>query len=218
MEKPRIVARDEWLVARKRLLAREREFRRLRDALDAERRTLPWVRLARDYTFVDAGGPVTLQGLFDGCSRLLVHHFMFEPGWDEGCKRCSFIADRFDAAAPRLRAQDVALVAVSRAPRGKIEAFKRRMRWQFRWLSASDGAFDHDFNLSFTPEELAGDVEHDYRPGKFPLQEAPGLSMFVRDGEGIYHATSSYACGQGATPGAGDDLEAWLQLRGRDEP
>lgn len=234
MDRPTIVSREEWLAARKQLLVKEKEFSRQRDALSAARRTLPWVRLDKEYTFAGADGPVALRDLFDGRRQLLVYHFMFDPSWEDGCKSCSFIADHFDGMLPHLRARDVTLVAVSRAPFKKLAAFKDRMGWRFRWLSSADSEFNYDFRVSFTPEDLAsGAVDYNYAATKFPLEEAPGLSVFVRDGDELFHSYSSYARGLDAqigtynyldlTPfGRGEDglaySMAWLRLHDRYEP
>jgi predicted dithiol-disulfide oxidoreductase (DUF899 family) len=234
MNKPTIVSREEWLAARKQLLVREKEFSRQRDALSAERHALPWVKIDQEYTFAGPDGRVALRDLFDGRRQLIVYHFMFDPSWDDGCKSCSFIAEDFDGAIPHLRARDVAFVAVSRAPLEKLQAFQKRMGWTFPWLSAGESTFNYDFHVSFTPEELAaGTAEYNYQRSKFPLRDAPGLSVFVRDGDEVFHAYSAYARGLDAqistynyldlVPfGRGEDglsySMAWLRLHDRYDP
>jgi predicted dithiol-disulfide oxidoreductase (DUF899 family) len=217
MERPKIVSRDEWLVARKELLAKEKEFSRQRDAIAAERRRMPWVRLEREYTFDGPDGPVRLRDLFAGRRQLMTYHFMFDPAWDEGCKSCSLVADTFDGCVPHLRARDVSLVAVSRAPLAKLAAFKRRMGWQFPWVSSADSPFNYDFHVSFPPDALAaGPVEYSYEATQFPVTEAPGLSVFVRDGDDVFHAYSTYARGLDAQIGAYNYLDLAPFGRGED--
>ena len=137
MNRPKIVARDEWLAARKTLLAKEKAFDRERDALSAERRALPMVKVDKSYVFDDAKGKVTLRDLFEGRPQLIVYHFMFDPSWEAGCKSCSLLADTFDGASVHLPARDTSFVAISRAPLAKLEAFKKRMGWKFRWVSSA---------------------------------------------------------------------------------
>ena len=151
----RIVPREEWLPARLTLLAREKELSRLRDAVNAERLALPRVRIDKDYRFETPEGPASLADLFDGRSQLVVYHFMFAPGWEEGCPGCSFMADHLDGPLAHLNNHDVTLVVVSQAPLAKLEAYKRRMGWRFPWVSSFGSDFNADFGVSFTAEELA---------------------------------------------------------------
>src|SRR5437899_11295866 len=136
VENPKVVSREEWLVARKKLLAKEKQLTRQRDAIAAERRQLPWVKVEKNYAFDSPKGKATLADLFDGRSQLIVYHFMFGSDWKEGCKSCSFLSDHLDAARVHLVNHDVMVAAVSRAPLPKIEAFKKRMAWGFHWVSS----------------------------------------------------------------------------------
>jgi predicted dithiol-disulfide oxidoreductase (DUF899 family) len=217
MQPHEIVSQEEWLVARKAHLAKEKELTRLRDQLAAERRELPWVRVEKAYVFDGPDGKATLAELFAGRSQLLVYHFMMGPDWEEGCKSCSFVADHFDGAIPHLAARDVAMVAISRAPLARIEAFQRRMGWRFRWLSSHGNDFNYDFHVSFRPEEMAGgEVYYNYRTGEFPSEEAPGLSAFYKDADGsVFHTYSTYERGLDILMGAYNLLD--LAPKGRDE-
>ncbi|MSU91447.1 DUF899 domain-containing protein [Rhodobacteraceae bacterium 2CG4] len=194
----RVLDHDDWVAARKALLRKEKEFTRLRDALTRERRALPWERVTQDYRFDGPDGPETLADLFDGRSQLIVYHFMYGPGWDEGCKSCSFLADHFDPAIVHLNQRDVSMVAVSHAPRAEFEPFQRRMGWRFKWLSSHGSSFNRDYNVTFTRDQLdRGAAVYNYRPGGFSGTEAPGASVFCRDpADGqIYHTYSVYSRG-----------------------
>src|SRR6266571_195395 len=166
VENPKVVSREEWLVARKKLLAKEKQLTRQRDAIAAERRQLPWVKVEKNYVFDSPSGKTTLADLFDGGSQLIVYHFMFGPEWQEGCPSCSFNMDHTDGALVHLAQRDVSFAAVSRAPISKIEAFKKRMGWKFPWVSSYETEFNYDFQASFTPEQLAkgkdGNIFHTY--------------------------------------------------------
>lgn len=194
-----VVSRAEWLEARRALLLKEKAHTRARDALNAERMALPWVRVDKAYVFDTESGRKTLDDLFDGRSQLLVYHFMLGPDWDAGCEGCSFMADHFDGTLPHLNHHDVTLVAVSRAPLAKIQAYKRRMGWRFPWASSYGGDFNRDFHVSFTPEELAGEtIDYNFTdlPAAQGHDELPGLSAFYRDAEGqVFHTYSTYARG-----------------------
>jgi predicted dithiol-disulfide oxidoreductase (DUF899 family) len=214
----RTVSRDEWLAARKRLLKKEKELNRLRDELSRERRELPWVRVAKKYVFVGPSGNETLADLFDGRSQLIVYHFMFGPEWEEGCKSCSFLSDHIDGSRVHLANRDVTLLAVSRAPFPKIEAFKKRMGWRFKWVSSYGSDFNGDYGVSFTKDALAkGDTYYNYEVRKSrDVGEAPGVSVFYKDDEGeIFHTYSSYARGLDLLVGAYNYLD--LVPKGRDE-
>ena len=150
-----VVSADEWLVARRALLVKEKAATRLRDQLNAERLALPWVKVDKTYVFDTPSGRKTLADLFEGRSQLIVYHFMLGPGWTAGCPGCSFLADHIDGALPHLEHHDVTLVAVSRAPLPEIEAYKARMGWRFRWVSAFGGDFNYDFHVSFSEDDLA---------------------------------------------------------------
>jgi predicted dithiol-disulfide oxidoreductase (DUF899 family) len=213
----RVVSQEDWLAARRQLLRKEKEFTRLRDQLSAERRELPWLRVEKDYVFDGPDGKETLADLFDGRSQLMVYHFMFGPGWEQGCPSCSFLSDHIDAANWHLPQRDVTLLAVSRAPLSEIEAFKQRMGWRFKWVSSYGNDFNRDYHVSFTPDEMAqGEVYYNYGMTEFPSEEAPGISVFYKDPSGaIFHTYSAYARGLDMLVGAYNYLD--LAPKGRDE-
>lgn len=194
-----VVSRDEWLDARRKLLALEKEETRLRDRINAERLALPWVKVEKDYRFDAPGGARSLGDLFEGRSQLIVYHFMLGPGWGAGCDGCSFLADHLDGALVHLNHHDVTLAAISRAPLAEIEAYKRRMGWRFPWVSSHGSDFNYDFQASFTPEQLAtGRIFYNFDSldASEGAEELPGLSSFHRDGDGtVFHTYSSYARG-----------------------
>jgi predicted dithiol-disulfide oxidoreductase (DUF899 family) len=211
-----VVSQGEWLAARKSLLAREKEFTRQRDQLSAARRELPWVKVEKSYLFDGPRGKETLADLFGGRSQLLVYHFMLGPDWKDGCPSCSFLADHFDGAAIHLVQRDVTLVVVSRAPLAEIEAYKKRMGWRFKWVSSYGTDFNHDFHVSFTPEQKArGKVEYNYTLTEFPSEEAPGLSAFIKNNGAVFHTYSAYARGLDILVGAYNFLD--FAPKGRDE-
>jgi predicted dithiol-disulfide oxidoreductase (DUF899 family) len=212
-----VVGHEQWIAARQALLAKEKAFTRLRDELSRERRALPWERVERDYSFAGSHGTESLGELFAGRSQLIVQHFMLGPDWDEGCKSCSFWADGYNGFVDHLAQRDVAMVTVSRAPLDRIEAFKRRMGWTFKWVSSLGSDFNRDYHVSFTPEQLAaGTAYYNYRSGQFPVEEAPGISVFFRDAAGtIFHTYSCYARGLDMLNAAYHYLD--LVPKGRDE-
>src|SRR6476620_9877806 len=212
-----IVSPEEWLVARKDLLGNEKQLTRLRDKLAAERRALPWVKIDKEYVFDGPEGKVTLADLFAGRSQLVIYHFIFGPDWQEGCPSCSFVSDHMDGALPHLAARDVTVTMVSRAPLAKIEAFKKRMGWRFKWVSSHGSDFNTDFHVSFSKDEMAQDkVNYNYTMQEFPSAEAPGLSVFYKDAVGaIYHTYSTY--GRGVDPLVGTYTILDLVPKGRDE-
>ena len=197
MQPHKIVSREEWLAARKTHLAHEKQLTIARDRLAEERRALPWVKVEKAYSFDGPDGAQTLSDLFAGRSQLVVQHFMFAPDWEEGCKSCSFWADGFERMIPHLAARDTTLVAISRAPLAKLEAFRKRMGWTFRWLSTDGNAFAYDYHASFRAEELAaGEVIYNYRQIKLSNTDHTGISVFYRDTDGaIYHTYSCYSRG-----------------------
>jgi predicted dithiol-disulfide oxidoreductase (DUF899 family) len=217
MTHKRIVSQDEWLAARRRHLTKEKEFTRLRDELSRERRELPWALVEKPYVFDTLTGKKTLADLFDGRSQLIVYHFMLGPGWEEGCRSCSFLADHIDGSVVHLAHRDVTLVAVSRAPLHQIQAFKRRLGWHFEWVSSNGSDFNFDYHVSFTKDELAkGAVGYNYSAAKFPRDEAPGISVFYKSADGdVFHTYSSYARGLDTLIGAYNYLD--LVPKGRDE-
>jgi predicted dithiol-disulfide oxidoreductase (DUF899 family) len=192
-----IVSREEWLAARKELLAKEKELTRLRDRLNVERRALPWVKIDKEYVFDGPDGKETLADLFTGRSQLIVKHFMFGPGWREGCVGCSFGVDHSVAALVHLEHHDVSYVAVSRAPFAEIEAFRRRMGWRLKWVSSQSSDFNYDFHVSFTQDEIArGQAYYNYDLRPIAIDELSGRSVFYKDETGsIFHTYSSYGRG-----------------------
>jgi len=217
MDHSKVVSRDEWLAARKQHLSKEKEFTRLRDKLSAERRELPWVKVEKNYVFDAPKGRETLADLFDGRSQLIVYHFMFGPEWEQGCPSCSFLSDHIDGSIAHLAHRDVTFVVVSRAPLPKIEAFKKRMGWRFKWVSSYGNDFNFDYHVSFTKDDMAkGKVYYNYEKNEFPSDEGPGISVFYKDGRGeIFHTYSSYARGLDILVGAYNYLD--LVPKGRDE-
>ncbi|MGC2450632.1 MAG: thioredoxin family protein [Candidatus Sulfotelmatobacter sp.] len=192
----KVVSSAEWLAARKQLLAKEKEFTRLRDELSRQRREMPWEKIDKKYVFEGANGKETLADLFDGRSQLIVYHFMFGPGWKEGCPSCSFLADSFDGATIHLAQRDTTFVAISRATLREIEAFKKRMGWKFKWVSSNGSDFNYDFQVSFKKEELApGKPNYNYETISFSGEEAPGASVFFRKDREVFHTYSTYARG-----------------------
>ena len=217
MNHPEIVSEAEWLVARKDLLAREKEFSRQRDVLSAARRQMPMVKIDKEYVFDGPNGKETLADLFGGRSQLIVYHFMFGPGWEEGCKSCSYLADHFDGANWHLPHRDVALVVVSRAPLSEFGPYKKRMGWRFKWVSSYENDFNFDYHVSFTKDEEAkGTVYYNYGMGEFMSDELPGLSVFYKDENGdIFHSYSTYARGLDTLVGTYNFLD--LVPKGRNE-
>lgn len=214
----RIVSREQWKQARKALLEREKAHTQERDELARLRQALPWVRIDTPYEFDTPSGKATLAHLFDGRSQLLVYHFMFGPGWGEGCVGCSFLADHIDSANQHLRQHDVTLVACSRAPLPELEAFQRRMGWRFPWVSSFNSTFNYDFYASYTPEQIAaGKVEYNFEMRDMPMEEVSGLSAFARGDRGeVYHTYSTFARGCEGLIGTYDYLD--MAPSGRNEP
>ncbi len=215
--KYKIVSHDQWIEARKQLLAKEKEFTRARDALSRQRRDLPWERVEKNYLFEGSNGRETLADLFAGKSQLIVYHFMFDPSWDAGCKSCSFWADNFDGIDVHLAHRDVSFVAISRAPYVKLSAYKKRMGWRFEWLSSFGNEFNHDYYVSFTADEVAkGGATINYAMGKPFGPETVGISVFCKDANGsVFHTYSCYSRGVDMMNGAYNYLD--LTPKGRDE-
>jgi len=192
------VGRQDWLVARKKILEMEKALSKARDELTAARRELPQVKIEKDYVFQGGDCRLTLADLFGTHSQLIVQHFMFAADWDAGCPSCSFWADCYNGITEHLKARDIAMVVVSSAPVSKLLAFRERMGWSFQWVSCADGSFNQDFGVSFTPEHLDGDDQPNYNFGssRFNGPEAPGISVFEKvTEETIYHTYSTYARG-----------------------
>jgi predicted dithiol-disulfide oxidoreductase (DUF899 family) len=183
-----------WTQARKVLLDREKEFTRARDALSDARRALPWERVEKTYVFDGPAGEETLADLFAGRSQLVVYHFMFAPDWDAGCKSCSFWADNFERSVIHLAHRDVTMVAISRAPRSKLDAYKERLGWSFKWVSSGRTDFNFDYQVSFDPKDR--DAVYNYRPKTHGLTDLPGISVFYKDeANALFHTYSTYGRG-----------------------
>lgn len=213
-----VVSREEWIAARKALLAREKELTRQYDAVCTARRALPWVRVEKEYVFEGPDGAETLAELFGGNSQLIVYHFMYGPGWKEGCSGCSFISDHIDGANLHLKHHDVTLLAVSRAPFAEFQAFKKRMGWRFKWVSSHGSDFNFDYDVSFTKESLArGPAYFNFAPKTTDNEgEAHGVSVFYKDESGaVYHTYSTYARGGDILIGAHNFLD--MTPKGRNE-
>jgi predicted dithiol-disulfide oxidoreductase (DUF899 family) len=217
MQPHKVVSEEQWLAARKDLLAREKEFTRLRDELSRKRRELPWVRVEKNYVFEGDNGRESLSDLFAGRGQLIVYHFMFDPAWNVGCKSCSFWADNFNGIIPHINQRDASLVAISAAPFAKLHEFQRRMGWSFKWLSAAGNDFNRDFGVSFSREELrAGGGSYNFGTSKFRGPEAPGISVFYRNEKGeVFRTYSCYARGLDMMNVAYHYLD--LVPKGRDE-
>jgi predicted dithiol-disulfide oxidoreductase (DUF899 family) len=212
-----IVSPEEWTLARKELLAKEKEFTRLRDELSRRRRELPWERVEKRYVFDGPDGRETLADLFGGRSQLIVYHFMFGPDWPEGCPSCSMVADHLAGSLVHLAQRDVTLAVVSRARWSQIEPFQQRMGWRFKWVSSHENDFNRDYHVSFTKDERAkGKVPYNYGLNEFPSEEAHGVSVFHKDGDGdVFHTYSTYARGAEELLGVYTYLD--LTAKGRDE-
>ena len=212
-----IVSREQWLKARRDLLAAEKAFTKQRDDLNARRRALPWVRVEPAYTFDTPDGRQTLGDLFEDRSQLIIQHFMYGADWDDGCPSCSFWADSYNGVDIHLAHRDISFVVVSVAPLPTLQTYKKRMGWTFRWVSSAGTTFNRDFHVSFSPEELEkGEAYYNYGTVGFPSTEAPGASAFYRDSDGaIYHTYSCYARGLDILNGAYHYMD--IAPKGRNE-
>jgi predicted dithiol-disulfide oxidoreductase (DUF899 family) len=217
LEHHRVVSHQEWLAARTELLAKEKEFSHLRDELNRQRRNLPWEKVEKAYTFEGPSGKETLSDLFGTKSQLIAYHFMFAPEWQEGCPHCSFWADNFNPIGVHLNQRDVSFVAISRAPLAKIEAFKKRMGWGFKWVSSAKTDFNYDLHVSFREEELkSGPVDYNYVKAKTDHSDREGVSVFHKNAKGeLFHTYSTYARGIDLLNTAYNYLD--LVPKGRDE-
>lgn len=214
---PKVVSRDEWLAVHARHLRKEKALTRRRDQLRAQRQALPWVKIEKDYAFDSPEGSKTLADLFEGRSQLIIKHFMFGPGWKEGCVGCSFEMDHVQAALQHLEQHDVKFTAVSRAPLDEILPFKKRMGWGFDWVSSHGSDFNYDFHVSLTEEEMkAGKAYYNFRETQVPIEELSGLSSFYMNEVGeIFHTFSAY--GRGAEEILGTYMLLDLTAKGRNE-
>jgi predicted dithiol-disulfide oxidoreductase (DUF899 family) len=212
-----VVSHDQWLEARKLLLAKEKQFTRLREELSQERRELPWEAVSKDYVFEGSDGKRSLSELFDGRSQLIVYHFMFGPNWDAGCPHCSFWADSFNGVIVHLNQRDVTMVAVSHAPYSKLAAYQKRMGWSFKWFSSHGADFNFDYQASFTPAELSSKKALYNFGGQDPgSSEREGISVFYKDDAGrLFHTYSTYARGIDIANTAYNYLD--MVPKGRDE-
>jgi predicted dithiol-disulfide oxidoreductase (DUF899 family) len=191
-----IVSHDEWLTARARFLAKEKELTRMREELSRERRELPWEHVKKDYRFEGTDGKLSLADLFGKHSQLIVYHFMYEPDWDIGCRGCSFWADNFNGIVTHLNHRDVSLVATSRAPLTKLQDQASRFNWTFEWVSCVGDDFNLDFDVLFPPAALArGEAVYNYGSEQVTGPSKPGISAFFKDGEHVFHTYSTYARG-----------------------
>jgi predicted dithiol-disulfide oxidoreductase (DUF899 family) len=220
MQPSKVVSRDEWIAARRALLEKEKLHMRDGDALAAQRRALPWVKVEKDYVFDTTGGPRTLAEMFEGRGQLIVHHLMYAPDWNAACPGCSFQAEHIDGPAPHLERHDARIIAVSRAPLDKLSAYKARMGWRFEWVSSRGEDFNRDFRVSFTEEDIAsGRIDYNFgtivTDPRYLDRELPGVSVFCKDEAGeVFHTYSTYARGLDALLGANHYLD--ITPRGRD--
>ena len=216
----RVVSQDEWIAARKSLLAKEKEHTRAQDQLSEARRLLPWVKVEKPYVFDTPDGKKTLADLFDGRSQLIVYHFMFGPDWEAGCPSCSFLADHFDGPNQHLAHHDVSLVAITRAPVDTFAPYVKRLGWKFKWASSYENDFNFDYHVSFTKDELAtGPVVYNFTTIDDPKNlgvEMPGVSVFYKDeARDIFRTYSGFARGLDILIGAHNFLD--LTPKGRNE-
>jgi predicted dithiol-disulfide oxidoreductase (DUF899 family) len=201
MDLPKITSREEWLEARERLLAKEKEATRVRDELRAERRALPMVEVEKDYVFEGPDGEASLLDMFEGRRQLIVQHFMFDPEWEDGCPSCTYFSEDL-GHLPHLHEKNTSFAVISRAPLRKIEAYKRKKGWTFPWYSSFGSDFNYDFHV--TMDESVAPAEYNYRSAAEHRQagmpwytegEQPGVSVFVREGEKVFHTYSAFARG-----------------------
>jgi predicted dithiol-disulfide oxidoreductase (DUF899 family) len=218
MQAHKTVSREEWLEARRALLAKEKEVLKAKDALRRETRELPWVKVDKEYVFEGPNGKETLSDLFAGRSQLVVRHFMLGPGWKEGCVGCSFGADQTDGSVVHLINHDVMFVTVSRAPYPEIAAYHKRMGWQFKWVSSFGSDFNFDYHVSFTEEdEKRGKAFYNFAEMDYMGDEMPGTSVFFKNEAGeIFHTYSAFARGSELIGGVYGILD--VTPKGRNEP
>jgi predicted dithiol-disulfide oxidoreductase (DUF899 family) len=212
-----VVPHEAWIAARRQLLAKEKEFTKLRDELSRQRRELPWERIEKEYNFQGPDGKESLSQLFEGRRQLVVYHFMFGPDWKAGCPHCSFWADNFDGIIVHLNQRDTTMVAVSRAPYEKLAAYKKRMGWRFKWLSSGKTDFNFDYQASFTANALAEkNALYNFTRQDAGETDREGLSVFFKDADGsVFHTYSTYARGIDIINTAYNILD--MTPKGRDE-
>ncbi len=212
-----VISKEEWLDARLELLEAEKALTRHKDTVTRQRMAMPWVRVTKPYVFDTREGKKTLAELFDGRSQLIVYHFMLGPDWEQGCKSCSFWADNFNGIPLHLNQRDVTFTAISRAPLGRIEAYRQRMGWSFPWASSHESDFNFDYQVSATPEDQArGQMVYNYQLQPMAMSEIVGISVFARRGQDeVFHTYSCYGRGVEMVNGAYHFLD--LVPKGRDE-
>ena len=212
-----VVSHDEWIAARIELLRNEKEFDRLRDELSQRRRDLPWEKVEKNYVFEGPNGKETLAELFGDRNQLVVYHLMFSPAWSEACGSCSFWADNFNGIGVHLRHRDISFLAISRAPLEKLEAYRKRMGWSFKWVSSSESDFNFDYQASHDPAAAKNGTAYYNYDQRRVSEETPGISVFYKDPEtgDIYHTYSTYARGIDLVNGAYHYID--LTPKGRDE-
>jgi predicted dithiol-disulfide oxidoreductase (DUF899 family) len=233
MSLPQVVSRATWHAARKELLAKEKEFTRRHDALNAKRRRLPMVRIDKDHTFEGPRGQVSLLELFDGRRQLIVQHVMFDPTWEASCPGCAAGLDELSSGLlAHLGSRDTAFAAVSRAPYPKLAAFQADRNWDFAWYSSYGDSFNYDFHVTLDATVIP--IQYNYREvaeleregmGWMTTgpSEQPGFSCFLRDGDTVFHTYSTFARGTEQTGGAYGFLdmtalgrqEEWEEPKGR---
>jgi predicted dithiol-disulfide oxidoreductase (DUF899 family) len=213
MQPSEVVSQEEWIAARKALLAKEKAYMRAGDVLAAERRALPWVKVEKSYSFDTPACPKTLSELFGGKHQLIVHHLMYAPDWSAACPGCSFQAEHIDGPAPHLEQHDTRILAVSRAPLDKLLAYRERMGWRFDWVSSEGSDFNYDFGVSFADDDIArGRIDYNFgtitSEPRYLSPELPGVSVFHRNDAGeVFHTYSTYARGLDALLGANHYLD-----------
>ena len=217
MKKPEIVSKQQWLDKRQALLVKEKQLTRLRDEVSQQRQAMPWVKVDKQYEFEGASGKESLSALFAGKSQLLIYHFMLGPDWDEGCTSCSFWADNFNGIDIHLAHRDISFLVVSRAAYAKLDAYKKRMDWGFKWVSSLGSDFNYDYQVSFTPEQKEkNEIEYNYRTTPYFIDELVGVSVFAKDEQGdVFHTYSAYSRGVDMLNGAYNYID--LTPKGRDE-
>src|SRR5690349_5674365 len=217
MDQHRIVSHDQWIAARRDFLDKEKDFTHLREELARQRRELPWEKVEKAYVFDGPNGKESLGDLFAGKSQLIVYHLMFDPSWDAACKSCSFWADNFERLPVHLKHRDITLVAISRAPVAKLQAYAKRLDWTFKWVSSGGNDFNRDYGVTFTPEEMKSkERTYNFNTIVPPGHEMPGISVFCKDAKGgIFHTYSCYSRGIDMMNNAYQYID--LTPKGRDE-
>jgi predicted dithiol-disulfide oxidoreductase (DUF899 family) len=191
-----IVSREEWLAARQALLAAEKKLAEARAAVVEQRHALPWRRVDKAYAFDTPAGRQTLAELFEGHGRLIVYHFMFAPEWQDGCPGCSVLGDHLDGIEGQLARHDATFTAISRAPIDRIEAYRQRKGWRFRWVSSQPSDFNYDYQASFRPEQVGQEVVYGFEKSRIDRMDLPGTSVFARNAAGeVFHTYSAYTNG-----------------------